>query len=111
MARHPFHEVVISGVYNTQQAHVLEGHDSRSITFDASLGTLADAGVSVHDVDGIVGAFGSEFVYQSHAPSGQSQSPAVRVGCDRGHGTVLADGRSFGCGGAGEHAHPFRRPQ
>ena len=36
MARHPFHEVVISGVYNTQQARILEGHDSRSITFDAS---------------------------------------------------------------------------
>ena len=65
MARHPFHEVVISGVYNTQQARVLEGHDSRSITFDAALGALADAGVSVRDVDGVVGALGSEFVYQS----------------------------------------------
>ena len=30
MARHPFHEVAIVGVYNTQQARVLEGHDSRS---------------------------------------------------------------------------------
>ena len=47
MARHPFHEVVISGVYNTQQARVLEGHDYRSITFDAALGALADAGVSI----------------------------------------------------------------
>ncbi len=65
MARHPFHEVVISGVYNTQQARVLEGHDSRSITFDAALGALADAGVSMRDVDGIIGAHGSEFVYQS----------------------------------------------
>ena len=65
MARHPFHEVVISGVYNTQQARVLEGHDSRSITFDAALGALADAGVAIRDVDGIVGAFGSEFVYQA----------------------------------------------
>ena len=31
MARHPFHEVVISGVYNTQQARVLEGHDSPEV--------------------------------------------------------------------------------
>jgi len=65
MARHPFHEVVISGVYNTQQARILDGHDSRSITFDAALGALADAGVGIRDVDGIIGAHGSEFVYQS----------------------------------------------
>ena len=65
MARHPFHEVVIFGVYNTQQARVLDGHDSRSITFDAALGALADAGVAIRDVDGVIGAHGSEFVYQA----------------------------------------------
>ena len=66
MARHPFHEVVISGVYNTQQARMLEGHDSRSITFDAALGALADAGVAdARRRRRSSARFGSEFVYQS----------------------------------------------
>jgi hypothetical protein len=54
MARHPFHEVVISGVYNTQQARA-RGHDSRSITFDARSRARRRRGV-VRDVDGVIGA-------------------------------------------------------
>ena len=38
MAKHPFHDVAIVGVFNTEQARVLEGHDSRSITFAAGMG-------------------------------------------------------------------------
>ena len=47
MASHPFHDVAIVGVHNTEQARVLEGHDSRSITLEAGLGAVADAGLTV----------------------------------------------------------------
>ena len=46
MAKHPFHEVAVVGVHNTQQARVLEGHDSRSITFAAGIGAISDAGMT-----------------------------------------------------------------
>jgi acetyl-CoA acetyltransferase len=79
---HPYHDVAIAGVYNTEQARVLEGEDSMSISFEGALGALADAGLSVRDVDGVVGQFANEFVYQARlAPAWVSSSwqgiPAV----------------------------------
>jgi hypothetical protein len=31
MSSHPYHDVAITGVFNTEQARVLEGEDSMSI--------------------------------------------------------------------------------
>src|ERR1700738_5132267 len=75
MAKHPFHEVAIVGVHNTEQARVLEGHDSRSITLEAGLGAIADAGLSPRDIDGVVGVTNSDFLYQSRiGPAWRSMS-------------------------------------
>ncbi len=49
MATHPFHDVAIVGVHNTEQARVLEGHDARTVTLAAALGALADAGLCPRD--------------------------------------------------------------
>src|SRR5205823_4684415 len=65
MANHPFHDVAVVGVHNTKQARVLEGHDSRTITMEAALGAVADAGLSPRDIDGVVGVNGSDFIYQA----------------------------------------------
>ena len=65
MPRHPYHDVAIVGVHNTEQARVLEGHDSRSITFAAGMGALADAGLGPRDIDGVVGQTGSDLIYQA----------------------------------------------
>ncbi|HEY7106330.1 MAG TPA: thiolase family protein [Acidimicrobiia bacterium] len=65
MARHFLHEVAVVGAHNTRQARVLEGHDSRSITFDAGLGAIADAGLTLHDVDGVMGPGSSDVAYQA----------------------------------------------
>jgi acetyl-CoA acetyltransferase len=62
---HPYHDVAVVGVHNTEQARVLEGHDSRSITFAAGMGALADAGLGPRDIDGIVGQTGSDLLYQA----------------------------------------------
>lgn len=43
----------IVGVFNTAQGRRLEGETSRSLAITAIRGALADAGLSLHDVDGI----------------------------------------------------------
>jgi acetyl-CoA acetyltransferase len=59
---HPFHDVAIVGVFNTEQARQLPGHDSGSIAIDGALGALADAGLEPSDVDGSVGEFADQLV-------------------------------------------------
>jgi acetyl-CoA acetyltransferase len=72
----PFSDVAIVGIHNTEQARVLPGHDSTSIAFDAAFGALADAGLSVAQVDGVCGLQCSDFIYQTGiAPAWQSFSP------------------------------------
>jgi acetyl-CoA acetyltransferase len=67
VAKHPFHEVAIVGVHNTKQARVLEGYDSRAITFEAGMGAIADAGLALRDIDGVVGQTGSDLLYQARS--------------------------------------------
>jgi acetyl-CoA acetyltransferase len=52
---HPFRGVAIAGVHNTVQARRLPNHDSASIALAGALGALTDAGISPHEVDGVVG--------------------------------------------------------
>jgi acetyl-CoA acetyltransferase len=53
MARHPLQEVVIAGVYQTQQGRSLPGATSRGLLFESIRGALADTGLRHKDVDGI----------------------------------------------------------
>jgi acetyl-CoA acetyltransferase len=46
-------EAVIVGAFNTRQARKLEGETSHTVTLAAVLGALADAGLTVEDVDGL----------------------------------------------------------
>ncbi len=55
MPPHPFRGVAIAGVHNTVQARRLPDHDSASIALLGALGALKDAGISPHEVDGVVG--------------------------------------------------------
>jgi acetyl-CoA acetyltransferase len=59
---HPFRDVAIVGVHNTEQARELPGHDSESIALEASLGALADAGIHPHEVDAVVSPFSQSLV-------------------------------------------------
>lgn len=55
-------EVVIAGAYNTVQARSLgERWSTRTIILDAAKGALADAGLSLADVDGVMVAGGPDF--------------------------------------------------
>jgi acetyl-CoA acetyltransferase len=64
LAKHPFRDVAIVGVFNTAQARVLEGCDSASVAFEAALGALDDAGLSLRQVDGLVGGVVGDLAYQ-----------------------------------------------
>lgn len=73
---HPFRDVAIVGIHNTAQAKVIEGHDSQSITLEAALGAIDDAGLTPRDIDGVVGGLASNFLYQSRiGPAWRSMSP------------------------------------
>ena len=61
---HPFRNVAIVGVHNTPQARRLPGHDSSSIALRAALGALADAGIAVGEVDGVVGTAAADAVLE-----------------------------------------------
>jgi acetyl-CoA acetyltransferase len=62
---HPYHDVAITGVYNTEQARVLEGESSFSIAYKGALGALDDAGLGIRDLDGIVGSVAFDLAYQA----------------------------------------------
>lgn len=64
MPNHPFHDVVIAGAFNARQARVLAGETSFSITLEAALGAIADAGLDVRDVDSVTGALSSDLAYE-----------------------------------------------
>jgi acetyl-CoA acetyltransferase len=64
-SRHTFHDVAICGIHNTRAARRLDGQDSRSITVEAALGALADAGLSLGQVDGVVGPLAGDITYQA----------------------------------------------
>jgi len=119
MSHHPFHDVAIVGIHNTAQARRLEGHDDRTISMEAALGAVADAGLEPRDVDGVVGPFGNDFVYQTRlGPAWRSLSalgiPAVLEGA-----MAIASGLCttvlFATGGAGTYTQrastaPWTRP-
>jgi acetyl-CoA acetyltransferase len=119
MARHPFHDVAIVGIFNTKQARVLEGHDSRSITMEAGLGAVADAGLTPRDIDGVVGVTGSDFLYQARGgPVWRSMSalgiPAV-LEASAAIATGLANTVLISAGSAGVYTErrstaPWTRP-
>ena len=119
MRRHPLHEVVIVGAHNTRQAKVLEGHDSRSISLEAALGALSDAGLGPLDIDGVVGPLGSDFIHQHRiGPVWRSLSPlgipavlegAMAIACGLATTVLITTGE------AGSHRHrsstaPWTRP-
>ncbi|MEY2423102.1 MAG: hypothetical protein QOI95_3169 [Acidimicrobiaceae bacterium] len=80
---HPFRNVAIAGVFNTQQARTLEGRDSQSMAVEGALGALADAGIGLDEVDGVAGQFAADMVL------GARMGPCSRKLSTHGIPTVL----------------------
>ena len=49
VSSNPYHDVAITGVFNTERRLVLEGEDWMSISFRGVLGALEDAGLGVRE--------------------------------------------------------------
>jgi len=80
---HPFRDVAIAGVFNTEQARKLEGRDSQSLAVEGALGALADAGIGIEEVDGVAGQFAADMVV------GARMGPCSRKLSTHGIPTVL----------------------
>ncbi|MEY2452654.1 MAG: hypothetical protein QOD92_2228 [Acidimicrobiaceae bacterium] len=80
---HPFRDVAIAGVWNTEQARTLEGRDSLSLAVEGALGALTDAGIGIEEVDGVAGQFAAEMVL------GARMGPCSRKLSTHGIPTVL----------------------
>jgi acetyl-CoA acetyltransferase len=80
---HPFRDVAIAGVWNTEQARTLEGRDSQSLAVEGALGALADAGIGIEEVDGVAGQFAADMVL------GARMGPCSRKLSTHGIPTVL----------------------
>jgi acetyl-CoA acetyltransferase len=76
---HPFAEVAIVGVANTVQARQLPGHDALSITLEAALAALADAGLEPSAVDGVVGERSGELVWELRLGPAQRSYNAMGI--------------------------------
>ena len=119
MGLHPFHDVAIVGIHNTEQARVLEGHDDRSISLEAALGAVADAGLEPRDIDGVVGPFGNDFLYQSRIGPAWRSLTATGIPAMLEGAMAIASGMAstvlFATGGAGSYTQrsataPWTRP-
>jgi acetyl-CoA acetyltransferase len=80
---HPFRDVAIAGVWNTEQARTLEGRDSMSLAVEGALGALAEAGIGIEEVDGVAGQFAADMVL------GARMGPCSRKLSAHGIPTVL----------------------
>jgi acetyl-CoA acetyltransferase len=56
-------KAAIAGVYNTAQGRRLEGQTTRRLVVEAVFGALADAGLTLDDVDGITSEQTAELMY------------------------------------------------
>ena len=119
MAKNPLHDVAIVGVYNTRQARVLDGHDSHTITAEAAMGALADAGLTPLDVTGVVGPEAIDLTYYWRSgPNWRSRNmagiPAVfeaatSIACGM-NDVVLVGAGSAGIYTERESTAPWTRP-
>jgi acetyl-CoA acetyltransferase len=116
---HPFRDVAIVGIFNTEQARRLPEHSSISIALAGAVGALADAHIPLDQVDGIISPFGAEIALElgigpvARRPSGLG-IPAVLDAASlivTGQCTVVV----VAAGGAGVHTDaattaPWTRP-
>jgi acetyl-CoA acetyltransferase len=116
---HPYRDVVIAGVFNTEQARVLDGHDSESIATEGALGALADAGIDPKAVDTVLGSFCQDLVMTLGLGPATRMPNVLGIPAVLQAAQMIAAGQSrvvlIGAGGAGLYTDrgataPWTRP-
>lgn len=101
--KHFLHDVAIVGIYNTEQARVLEDHDSDTITVAACRGAIADAGLTPADIDGVAaGGKAAPLIYwMRNGPAWRSMNPpsipavlqaTAAIAAGQCHTAIVTDG-------------------
>jgi acetyl-CoA acetyltransferase len=91
---HPYHDVAIAGIYNTEQARHLEGATSYSLLVEGLFGACADAGIDVAELDGLVGQGPSRLAFDL------GLGPLTRLDSSLGIPTIAAAARLIATGEA-----------
>ena len=116
---HPYRDVAIVGVHNTPQARELPGHDSSSIALEGVTGALADAGIPVAEVDGVVGEFAADWILELGLGPCSRRSSRFGIPMLLEAAALVASGECdvvvVGAGGAGTYTEraataPWTRP-
>ena len=116
---HPYRDVAIVGVHNTPQARELPGHDSSSIALEGVTGALADAGIPVAEVDGVVGEFAADWILELGLGPCSRRSSRFGIPMLLDAAALVASGECdvvvVGAGGAGTYTEraataPWTRP-
>jgi acetyl-CoA acetyltransferase len=116
---HPYRDVAIVGVHNTPQARELPGHDSSSIALEGVTGALADAGIPVAEVDGVVGEFAADWILEMGLGPCSRRSSRFGIPMLLDAAALVASGECdvvvVGAGGAGTYTEraataPWTRP-
>ena len=94
LVSHPFHDVVIAGLYNTRQARRLEGETAYSLSVESLFGACADAGIAPTDLDGLLGQGAARLTYDL------GLGPVTRLDSGLGIPTVAAAARLIATGEA-----------
>jgi acetyl-CoA acetyltransferase len=111
--------VAIVGVHNTPQARELPGHDSSSIALEGATGALADAGIPVTEVDGVVGEFAADWILELGLGPCSRRSSRFGIPMLLDAAALVASGECdvvvVGAGGAGTYTEraataPWTRP-
>ena len=119
MTHHPYRDVAIVGVHNTPQARELPDHDSSSIALDGVTGALADAGIALTEVDGVVGEFAHDWVLELGLGPCSRRSSRFGIPMLLDAAAMVASGECevvvVGAGGAGTYTEraataPWTRP-
>lgn len=110
MSSHPFSGVAVVGVHNTVQARRLPGHDSTSIAVAGAVGALADAGISPHHVDGVVGPASAEIILELGLGPCTRRPSALGIPALLDAAAMIVTGQCevvvIAAGGAGLHTDP-----
>ncbi len=81
---HPFADVAIAGVYNTEQSRRLPGESVLSLSVKAILGACADSGVDPGEIDGVVGMGAGEVIHDL------GLAPAIRMNAGTGIASIIS---------------------
>jgi acetyl-CoA acetyltransferase len=93
LSTHPYANVAIAAGYNTRQARRLDGHDSYSVALEAALGVVEAAGISINEIDAVLGSHALNLIYDLGLGPARGA-----LGVDKGIPTIMDAANAIAAG-------------